>query len=327
MTQRDCCPKMDVQWTHRRIDGEHADVGFCSGCSHVHHTETYTLCMVFPYPERCAHCGGQLVLRGQQEQGKEPNPEDVSCKTCGLSARGDRELHEQLVAIHPEKDFLLASKALREQNRLVLALKLATAEVRWGKDPIQGEVQRLYLLDAMDLTDLALDEAQEWSNNPGAPSVVWGVIAQIEGGSGNVVGALAALEKGLRLAPERADWWVDYAELNLHTDAQPVALRAASKALADETTRPRALRVIVDVAERLYASEQYAQALAACSVAGEHQSHHAPLAWLRARISAVNQDTNYMVDWLKQTLALEPEHAEALAMLAPYEKKEGWFPW
>ena len=67
--------------------------------------------------------------------------------------------------------------------------------------------------------------------------------------------------------------------------------------------------------------------LVACSLAQDKQEMYDGLAWLRARIAAVNQDTQYMVKWLEQTVALNPHHAEALEMLAPYQQKRGWFRW
>jgi tetratricopeptide (TPR) repeat protein len=156
---------------------------------------------------------------------------------------------------------------------------------------------------------------------------VWGVIAGLEAASGNVRGAMAALERGLQGHPENSGWWADYAELNMDQDDRPGALRAAAKALGDPNTEARAIAGLVEAGERFYASGQYAEALGACSLAQDRQETNADLAWLRARISAVNQDTDYMVKWLVTTTQLDPGNQGAQDMLAPYKKKKGWFQW
>jgi tetratricopeptide (TPR) repeat protein len=325
MSQTQCCPVMDLQWTQRVIDDQYADVYFCASCGHVHRTEKYALSMRFPYEDRCVNCGGDLVLTQGDEY--RPDPRFIKCTHCGLSAVDDKALHDRLASIHPDGDYLLASEALADENRLVLALKLATAETRWGKDAIAGEVQRLAVLEAMNEFDRALDEAYEWADNKGAPSLVFGVIATLEAGVGNLGGAMTALERGLNIEPENTEWWADYAELNVHMDERPNALRAASKAVHDPTTEKRAIEVIAEVGERYYANGMFAEALGACSLAGDKQERYVQLAWLRARIAAVNQDTEYLVRWREATVALDPDHAEAQEMLAPYKRRKGWFRW
>lgn len=327
MAETQCCPVMDLQWTQRVVDNQYADVYFCASCGHVHRTEKYAVSLRFPYQDRCVNCGGDLELVGEADPQYGPDPTQVRCAGCGLTAAEDFELHTQLAALHPEGDFLAASKALTENGRYVLALKLATAETRWGRDPIAGEIQRLGVLEAMNEYDRALDEAYEWSENEGCPPTVYGVIAQLEAGMGNIRGAMTALEKGLNLEPENAGWWIDYADLNIENDDRPGALRAAVKAMHDPRMEKRAIAVLVEVGERFYAAGQYAEALGACSLAGERQERYVTVAWLRARIAAVNQDTDYMVKWLEITTQLDPTHAEATEMLAPYKKKKGWFSW
>lgn len=326
MADTQCCPTMDLQWTQRVIDGQYADVNFCASCGHVHLSEQYVICLRFPSQDRCVNCGGDLALT--QPGLARPTPSQILCTACGLTAADDKALHDHLASLHPDRDFLAASRALVEHGRYVLALKLATAETRWGRDPVEGEVQRLGVLEAMNETERALDEAYEWSNAQGCPQLIFGVVAQLEASAGNVRGAIAALEKGLSISPDHADWWADFAELQLHQDDRPAALRAASKAMLDPAQIKRGLSVIVEAGERLYASGQYAEALGACSLAGDHQEKNADLAWLRARIAAVNQDTSYMLKWLETTVQLDPNHEPAKQMLAPYQKKKkSWFSW
>jgi tetratricopeptide (TPR) repeat protein len=324
MADIQCCPTMDLQWTQRVIDEQYADVYFCASCGHVHRTEKYPISNGFPYQDRCVNCGHALELVDPEAPQEAAN---YRCTGCGLTAVEDKDLHDHLASLHPDGDYLAASQALVENGRYVLALKLATAETRWGRNPVEGEIQRLGVLEAMNEYDRALDEAYEWSNTAGCPPLIYGVVAQLEAGSGNIRGAMAALEKGLNAEPDNAGWWMDYAELNLHLDDRPGALRAASKALHDPAQEKRALQVVVEAGERLYANGQYAEALGACSLAGDRQEKNAELAWLRARIAAINQDTNYMVKWLEVAAELNPNHKEAQEMLAPYKKRKGWFSW
>ncbi|MEO0604683.1 MAG: hypothetical protein AAF211_24835 [Myxococcota bacterium] len=314
MVETQCCPVMDLQWTPRLVEDQYADVYFCASCGHVHRTEKYATNLRFPYNDRCVNCGGDL--------------DDERCTFCGLTPEEDKALHDRLASLHPDRDYMLASRALFESGRYVLALKLATAQVRWGADPVAGEVQRLSVLEAMNEFDRALDEAYEWADNPGCPPVVFGVIAGLEANLGNLQGALVALERGLAKEPGRSDWWIDYAELNVHLDERANALRAAAKALPDPTVQERAISVMAEVGERYYASGQYAAALSACSLAQDLQERYVDLAWLRARIAANHQDSDYMIRWLETTVALDPGHDEAQAMLAPYKRsRSGWFGW
>jgi tetratricopeptide (TPR) repeat protein len=324
MTDTNCCPVPDLQWTQRVIDNQWADVYFCASCGHVHRTEKYALPIRFPYNDRCVNCTGDLQLL-QPELG--PDPRNVACTNCGMSAADVHEMHQRFAQLHPEGNYLAASEALAESQRYVLALKLATAEIRFGKDPVMAEIQRLALLDAMGQSDRALDEAHEWAENDGTPSEVFGVIATLEASAGNLRGAMTALERGLQIDADRTDWWADYADLMVHQDDRQNAVRAAGHAVKDPETEERGVAVIAEVGERFYASGQFAEALGACSLAGDKQEKYVALTWLRARIAAVNQDTDYLVKWLEATLELDPNHEEAAEMLAPYKKKKGWFAW
>jgi tetratricopeptide (TPR) repeat protein len=326
-TETPCCHSMDLQWTQRIIDSQYADVNFCASCGHVHRTEKYSVSLRFPSGDRCVNCGGDLTVQVTTGPFKGPDPTEVFCGDCGLTDAANKLLHDRLASLLPDGGYLAAPEALAEHHRLVLALKLATAETRWGQDPVAGEIQRLEVLEAMNEFDRALDEGYEWSEREGCPPVVWGTIAQIEASSGDIGRALSALERGLSLLPERTDWWLDYAELNVHLDDRPNAVRAAAKALHDPHSEAGALTVLAEVGERYYANGLYAEALSACSVANDKQERHVGLAWLRARIAAANQDASYLVRWLETTVALEPEHVQANEMLAPYKRKKGWFTW
>jgi tetratricopeptide (TPR) repeat protein len=313
---------MDAQWTQRIVDGQYADIYFCASCGHVHRTEKYAVPMRFPYQGRCINCGGD-----QRE-----TAEGLSCTNCSKTQLQDKDLHDRLAALHPERDYLEASKALVGSNRMVLALKLATAEIQWGRNPLAGMTHRITTLEGLGEIDRALDEAHEWADQDSAPASVHGLIAQLEAGQGNLSGAVKALEKGLNVDKENWSWWVDYAELMLHMDERSKGIRASSKGLGtrDAEQRKRCVLVMAEIGERYYAGGQYAEALGVCSLAGDLQEKYVELAWLRARIAATNQDQSYLVQWLESTVELDPEHQEAQAMLEPYhrgKKKGGWFGW
>ncbi len=329
MSEARCCAEMDTRWTHQVVEGSLADVFYCGACGHVHRAERYALALRFPKAGRCVNCGGdRRELPGFSAD--RPDAGDfVRCTQCGKSATEDREMHDRLAALHPSRDFLRASRALAKSQRNVLAVKLATAEVSWGADPVSGMIARLELLDAIDETERAVDEAYEWADLPGAPVDVWGIVAQLEASAGNVDGAIKALERGLSIDSDRAGWWTEYAELLSHTDDRPSALRAASRGLISPATESRCIAVIVEISERYWAAGMFAEALAACSIAGSLQERYAELAFLRARMAVNQQDSGYVLRWLKATIDANPSHPEANAMLAQYDRpeKKGWFTW
>lgn len=315
-----CCPVMDLQWTQRIVDRQYADIYFCASCGHVHRTEKYAIPLRFPYQGRCINCGGD-----QRE-----SAQGLTCTLCQKTTAEDKELHDRLARLHPSGDYLAASQALAQHGRHVLALKLATAEIQWGRQPVQGMFQRINTLESLNEYDRALDEAYEWAEQEGAPIEVWSTIAALEASVGNIKGAITALERGLHKSPEHFSMWADYAELMVHIDERPGALRAASHVLRDPKREHevRGVAVLTEIGERYYAAGQFAEALGACSLARDLQEQYEELAWLRARIAATNQDLDYLVKWLEVTVTLNPEHSEAKAMLDPYKReKKGWFGW
>jgi tetratricopeptide (TPR) repeat protein len=191
-------------------------------------------------------------------------------------------------------------------------------------------IERIEILDEMGLTDKAIDEGYEWSDLPGCPVDVWPVIAQLEAGAGNVQGAIRALDRGLQTTPDRPDWWTEMGELLTHSDDRPGALRAAARGLVAAENVDRCLAVIAEIAERYYGTGVPADALAACSIAGNLQERSAAMCWMRARIAANTQDFEYQLKWVRATVEADPNHADALAMLEKYdrpEKKSSWKLW
>ncbi len=314
-----CCPAMDLQWSQRQNKPHYEDVYYCTSCGHVHRAERYLLPLRFPFNNHCVTCGGDQQLVG---------PNEIRCTQCGMTDEEDRAIHDKYARVHPQGDYFLAAEALKENGRYVLALKLATASIKWGPDPVSAMVLRNNILEALGMYDLALDEAYEWVERQGGPPLVWGLIANLEGAVGNLNGAIQALERAVLLdGDNHPEWWTDYAEIKLHIEDRQGAIQAAAHGLKSDATRDRCVAVLVEVGERYYASGQFAQALGACSIAGDYQEQYESLAWLRARIAAANNDTKYLIHWLEVTTQLNPDHQEAKEMLQPYKKPKGWFGW
>ena len=323
-----CCARQDVQWDSQVVDGHFADIQACRSCGTEHRVERYAVPVRFPDPGRCVNCSG--ALREVSGYGGETG---VRCEQCGLTPEEDKAVHDRLSRLHPDGRYLVTAKALQESGRRVLALKMAAAEIAWGQDPVAGMLKRLQLLEQLQALEQAIDEAYEWAHLDGSPTLVWGTIAQLEASLGNLGGAVKALERGLAIEPDNPSWWTDYAELMNHEDEREAALRAAAKGISGgQAERERCIDVIADVAERYYAGGQYAEAGSACSIANDLQDKYVSLAWLRARIAAANNsEVGYMVQWLQATVALDPQHEDALRMLEPYVDKPksgslfGWF--
>ncbi len=313
MTQA-CCALPQLTWITQRLDGQYVDQRVCSSCEAVIRTEKYAMLLRFPRQMRCINCGGEL--RECEEH------EDPRCVQCGLAGAEDKAVHDQLAALHPDNRYLITSKALQVSGRRVLALKLASAEIRWGTDPVAGMLKRIQILEELGEVEQALEEAYEWSDLEGCPVLVFGVIAQLMASLGDLDGAVKALERGLVLDSVNHDWWTDYAELMNLRDDRENALRGAVKGMNGGATEARCIAVIADIAERYYAGGQFAEAGSASSVAGKLQERYIELAWLRVRMAAsAGGETAYLVRWLKATLAIEPDHAEALQMMEPYIEK------
>lgn len=314
-----CCSTPDVRWKPTKVGDKYADVYACESCGHVYRTEQYAVPLQYPGFERCVNCGGAYL---NDEQG---NP--LQCETCRLSPTKDKELHDALAAAHPEGDYLQGALVAGEIGRQVLALKLASGAVRWaGGDTTVARTVRLQALEAIGQIDRALDEAYEWAKL-GAPNVIWGLIADLEGGAGNIDGATRALAYAIEVEPDNLSLWTDYAELMALGGHRTDALESAKRGLVDVEYRHRSLQVIADLAQRDFDEGRPFDAMEALAYAGEHQQHNLPIAWLRARIQVHLDEVDEAIQWLEFVLALDANHAQAKAELERLKprKKRGWF--
>jgi tetratricopeptide (TPR) repeat protein len=297
-----CCQTSEPRWTQRVIQGHLADIHFCFSCGTVYDAELYAVPLrLFPVEYRCVNCGGQLDME--------------LCPHCSKSEDESVAMHEELTAQLHLPDMLRAALAMSEEGRHALALKLASAAVKWGSDPITARVLRLEELQALGEHTRALNEAFDWVEDD-APTLVWGVIAQMEVGRDNHEGAIHALERGLHQDPENTGLTTDYAEIMTFIDNRPSALHYATKGLKDPAMQERSVAVIADIGERFYVDGKYNSALKACARAGSLQDRYIELSWIRARIYSVKEDQQGLKRALQTVLAIDPNHAEAARLMA-----------
>ena len=128
-------------------------------------------------------------------------------------------------------------------------------------------------------------------------------------------GALFALERGVQTAPKAYDLWIEYGELRAFKDNRPLAIHAASISLNDPLVRPRALKLIANIAQKYFKEGQLADALKTVHVAHGFQEEKVELAWLRAQISEATRQPEESKRWLQVVLDLEPNHRKAICML------------
>jgi tetratricopeptide (TPR) repeat protein len=251
----------------------------------------------------------------------------MACEFCGLSPQQDYELHRELAALHPDRDWLQGAVVATEIGRHVLALKLATAAARWGdpSDPTP-RAARLQSLDAMGQHERALDEAHDWARG-GAPAVVWSIIATLELAANNPEEAARALWQGIERSPDDLSLFAEYAEVCAHGDQRARALSAARRVLPDPELRERGLAVIADVGERYFHEGRSADLLEALRSAGEHDVQHAGIAWLHARVALELKRSEDALRWLEIAVRLNPANAEAKEAFDGMKPKKGWFPW
>ncbi|MBW1876995.1 MAG: tetratricopeptide repeat protein [Deltaproteobacteria bacterium] len=328
MPPLDCCDDPQPTWKSRREQDRLADVFLCAGCGHVHTTESHLAPIFFPEPGRCLNCGGALepdtLIEG------EPSPRGFQCERCGLHDKDSMELHRTLAdQVVPDSTLLDAALVALEQGRLVLALKLASARVREDYTDTEARAIRLQTLEAVGYGESAAREAWRWAQDKDAPDVVWTILADLEASTGNMEGALKALQRGLRRTPNDREMWLEYAEMLLAVDERQTALDAAAHGLPTESLRPRALAVITEVAERFVRGEEGEKIESAVAIAGDFALTHPPLVYLRAKAAAQREQLEQAIHWLERTLQLVPDHEEARAALErikPEEKKR-WLFW
>ncbi|MBT3223531.1 MAG: hypothetical protein HN348_31045 [Proteobacteria bacterium] len=298
--QSQCCTEAALQWSIRVIDRQYAELCYCNVCGKVHHADLLTVPLrLFPLTRRCISCGGQQ--------------ENDQCGFCGLTVDEDQANHAELLVQLSHQTFLDAALGLCDLERVALALKMSSAEIRWGDNETMGRIVRLQALEALGERTRALNEAYDWVDN-GGPLMVWGIIADLEVHNDNIEGAIHALERGLQDDPENTGLCTDYAELMSLADNRPSALHYATKGLHDTECLDRCVKVIHEVAERFFADGKFNSALTAVARTGTLQERYVDLAWLRARIFAVKNDRAGTMRALETVLTLDPNHKDARHM-------------
>lgn len=324
----DCCSAPDPQWRFHRDGEQFTEVLECAHCGATHRTEVFLIPVFFPGPGRCMNCGG--ALEPDTLVDGDPTPRGFECERCGLHDTEALGQHQRLAErIAPDASFVEAALQAAEQGRHVVALKLATAHIRHDAASLEARALRLQELEILGYGESAAREAWRWAQSDDAPDVAWTILADLEAATGNIEGALRALQRALRRSPDDAHLWIEYAELLLHADERQTALDAARHVLTERELRPRALTVITAVADRYAQEEQSDQVDTAFAAAGDFALDHAPLLFARAQAAAQREDLDEALLWLERTLEHDPAHAaarEAKKRLQPPQKKK-WLFW
>lgn len=321
-----CCDNPKPIWTARRTPEGYSDSQICGSCGTVTEAYTYKIPVLIPTPERCLNCGSALepdtVLEGDDE------PLAFHCDTCMLSDAEANAQHEAWAAmVDPEMP--AAAMQLMDSGRVVLALKVASAVLRDDRDHLEASAVRLQALEFLGYGDTAAAEARDWTKRPTAPDESWSILATLEANQGNVAGALRALQRYLRKAPNDAATWIEYSELLFHTGDRLNALSSAQHAVSDEAQRGRALSLINEIVNLYLADKDPQTALKAIEYAGDFSLGHAPLLFARASTAALQEDLDKAVQWLERALEVDPNHVEAqqaLERIKPSGKKR-WTLW
>lgn len=315
MALKTCCDDMDIVWTHAKVANRWADVCGCRSCEHIHAMESWPIPLRFAPPESCVNCGGHRASPVQ------------ACDRCGFTEIEDHAFHDRLRSASEHETYLEASRVAVASHRLVMALKLATASLRWERSPEQAGRIRLECLEGIGLLDEALEEASRWIRN-GGPPFLYGTVAGLQAAMGDLQAASETLAYGVRQDPTSGPMWADLAEALDILGEIPASLEAAEQAMAFPAVADRALELIRKAANRYYVHGQFEDAAVVARLAGDHQRAHADLAWIRGQAATFAADNVEALTWGKVVLQLEPEHAEAKELverLTP--RKKGWFSW
>jgi tetratricopeptide (TPR) repeat protein len=324
-----CCANPSLQWTTQTVNGGPADALRCDSCGTVNKVEQWAIPWVCPVVEdQCVNCGMRIIptrRRGAPVLRGEPKGR---CETCQFTPEETSTLHEQLVAAHPEKNYLKAAEMASESGRHVLATKLATAAWVWGteEDRVVARVLRIESMASLGRLDAALDDAYVWSEAD-APMAIWSIIAELERRNGNWEACGRALKYALRWDPNDVGTLLEYTDVLLHFDDRREALDVIDTLLEakDAELYANAVALLCEVGDRYESEGEAVLALEVVSRLAEKINQHPAATWLSARVAARQEDPNAAVKWLERTLELDPDHAEAAAALERLRPKRRWF--
>lgn len=253
----------------------------------------------------------------------------AECGHCSMTAEADFALHQHLKSSTPDLTFTAAAALALRANRRVLALKLATAAIRWEESPDSAWHTRILALSGMEFQDQAYEEAVRWVRREGSP-VAFSALARVQVEMAAPQEAIRTLQYALTQSPEEPLLWAELAEHFYAVKDYPRALDAASRLIdkkIEKVLTKRALRVIQDAASGYYRHGQFDDAAAAAAIAGRYQERIADLAWIRAHVATFRPNDAETLRWAQVVLKLDPHHSDALALVARLtiqEKKRGW---
>lgn len=324
-----CCATPQPRWSTEAVDGRAADVLRCESCAKVHKVESWAIPILCPVqPDQCVNCGKKVIPTRRPGAPLMRGEPKGRCEGCQFTPEETLALHEQLVAAHPEKNYLKAAEMASELGRHVLATKLATAAWVWGNpdDRVVARVLRIESLAALGRLDAAIDDAYQWSESD-APMEIWSIVAELERQNDNWEGAGRALEYALRWDPNDVGTLFEYADVLLHFDDRRGALDVLDSLLEvkDPETVTKAADLVCEIGDRYEADDEPILALETLARLGGEVERLTRAAWLSARIAARQEDSSAAIKWLEKTIELDPEHGDAAAALEKLRPKRRWF--
>jgi tetratricopeptide (TPR) repeat protein len=212
----------------------------CAACGTELELEDWTLPLAPAVQGSCRNCGNE-----------DPG---ARCWRCGLTRAEDRAVHRELAdLVAPGLSLLVASKRARAMGRRALALKLATAALQDSGRPGPARLQRIQLLQELDLGLLAVDEGRVLLAEQPDWLASWSVMGELWEATGQTGRAVGCYQSALARFPDAHGVQVQLARLQLRMGRFGESRRLAAAALRDGTPNDQrgALGVLVRYGMRL----------------------------------------------------------------------------
>lgn len=315
-----CCASPDPVWTARKDGERYVDALVCNGCHHEHKAEPWLVPLIPPdlLRGKCVNCAGTLHIANRREIIRMETADRLidpvwSCRECDLTEKDAYVLHRKLARLHPSNEFLEAAVAAAEAGRYVLALKLATADLKWGGASTVARAVRLQSLESLGHAVDAINETWRWIQD-GAPKEAWGILADLQHHNQDPYAALEALRAGLRADPQNQQWWLEAAELYYEVGHIDAAARAAVKGVSHPDLRPRCLEILFSAAELSLSRGEAQDAKYIADICTRLGVDELAVSMLHVRVSIGLTDYPTASRWLQHAEKQDRGNAEAASL-------------
>ncbi|MCB9763335.1 MAG: hypothetical protein H6739_26450 [Alphaproteobacteria bacterium] len=319
-------PSSASRWVTRIIKGVPRDLKIETETGRPLAVARWTAPLTPARPDHCADCGGARRLPDTdltREGGGVRLPIPV-CDDCGLTAQEDYKLHEKILQKLRCTGFVEGADRAARTGRHVLALKLATAGVHYGEDIPSSRLQRIRELDLVGCPENARADLAAWLEIPQTSPTVAIDVAEMQRSMGWLDRALQSLTDALRRDPNNRALLVHRATIALESGAASIVVTDASRCLGpDDEIAQRALALVARLAELFIEDHRVSEAIEAIDRAAPYAHRDPRTTWLLARAEQARGQLSVSRRWLKQTLHIDPDHAEAIALLQEIEEQLG----